>query len=115
VPRSVLTYSETPNPAALRCDLAAPSAGPDAPADPGSSSNPGLPPLAGRPGALRSYRSAQAALAAGDALAAALLAVPGLTGVLLHQHWLTITKDPQSKWPPIKRAVERIVAQAISR
>ncbi len=95
-----VSFSSTPNPNALRCD--APGARWPAPTTQ----------LRGQPLSIRAFRSAAAALAAGDHFAHELLLIPGLTGVLIHDDWLTISKLPEGKWPAIKRAVNAIILAA---
>lgn len=82
---NVLRYEPTPNPHALKCVLS------------GRISDASLP-----------FRTAEAA--AGHPLAAALFAVEGVAGLLLHKDWLTVSRSPAAKWPAIKRGVEQALA-----
>jgi hypothetical protein len=41
-----------------------------------------------------------------DALASALLAIPGVVGLLLHGDWMTVSKSPEARWASIKPRVE---------
>lgn len=81
----VLRYEPTPNPHALKCVLSGPV------------SEGSLP-----------FRAAESA--AGNALAAAIFAVEGVAGLLLHKDWLTVNKAPDAKWASIKRGVESALA-----
>jgi hypothetical protein len=85
VPIRVQQYQKTPNPNALKCVL-------DARVAVGS----------------RAYREAHAA--AGDPLARAVLAIPGVVNLLLHEDWLTVGKSPGAKWAPVKAALESVLA-----
>lgn len=87
-------YEETPNPNALKCVLSGP-----------------MPPPAAIEKALRSYASLDAARAAGDDLAAALLAIPGVTGVLLTPGWITVSKAGPTSWARVKPAVADAIAR----
>ena len=101
-----VSFSSTPNPNALRCD--APGARWPVPTIQGQVQPHPQP----QPRPLRSYRTAPAALAAGDHFAHNLLMIPGLAGVLIHDGWLTISKKQEAKWPAIKRAVTAIILAA---
>lgn len=85
----VVRFDATPNPNALKCVLDAPV---------GDS--------------VRSYFRAEEASAAGDTLAMALFALPGVTSVLIHTDWLTVCKSPDAAWGAIKEGVRRALAQA---
>jgi len=85
MPHSITQFQPTPNPNALKCILDRPL--PDPP---------------------RSFRSA--ADAASDPLAASLFAIPGVTNLLLSGQWLTVNKQADSDWTPIKKAVQRALA-----
>jgi len=85
MPVKVLRYEPTPNPNALKCILSA------------GVSTGSLP-----------FRSAQAA--AGHPLAAAIFALPGVTGLLLCGDWLTVNKAADARWPAIKKGVEKTLA-----
>jgi len=87
MPYRVLAFESTPNPNALKC-LVEPR-----PAD--------IP---------RSYRSSEEA--GDDALAGALFAVPGVTALLIHAAFITVTKSPDARWPAIRAGVERALHAA---
>jgi hypothetical protein len=53
----------------------------------------------------RSFRTV--AEGAADPTAAPLLAVPGVSGLLLNGDWLTVNKSPDADWPAIKRGIEK--------
>ncbi|MBL0927895.1 MAG: NifU N-terminal domain-containing protein [Phycisphaerales bacterium] len=91
-PRAITDFQTTPNPLALRCAVAPP-----------------LPPAGA--GAMRSYSSPAAASAAGDRLAEALLAIPGVTNVLIASEFLTLTRAPAADWRAIKAAARKAVAE----
>ncbi|CAG0952320.1 hypothetical protein PHYC_00265 [Phycisphaerales bacterium] len=55
----------------------------------------------------RSYRDA--AHAAGDPLAAALMAVAGVRNVLLHDGWVSVGKSPEAEWKSLKPALKRVL------
>lgn len=80
-----MRFEPTPNPNALKCVLDAP-----------------------RTGAIISAGRAEEAN--GDAMALALLAVPGVTRVLLHTAFITVCKEPGADWGGIKRAVKKLLA-----
>ncbi|MCU0688642.1 MAG: NifU N-terminal domain-containing protein [Phycisphaerales bacterium] len=89
----VVQYLDTPNPQALKCVLD------------------GVVSVGSRP-----YRAGQAGAGGGkssgeadgrsDALASALLAIPGVVGLLLHGDWMTVSKSPDARWAAIKPRVE---------
>jgi hypothetical protein len=81
-----LRFETTPNPNALKCVLDTPRAGPIVSA--GKSEETG-----------------------GDALAVALLGIPGVMRVLLHTTFVTICKEPGSDWEAIKREVQRYITR----
>lgn len=83
----VVRFDATPNPNAIKCVLDAPI---------GDS--------------VRSYFRAEEARAAGDALAMALFALPGVTNVLIHTEWVTVGKSPDASWGAIKEGVRVAVA-----
>lgn len=84
MPYDVASFEPTPNPNAVKCLVSpAPTRSP------------------------RSYFSASEA--AGDPLAEALFAVPGVTNVLIHVEFISICKRPDARWPPIRRAVEQVL------
>ncbi len=80
-----MRFETTPNPNALKCVLDAP-----------------------RAGAIISAGRAEEA--GGDALALALLGIPGITRVLLHTAFITVCKEPGADWRPIKRMVRKALA-----
>lgn len=80
----LMRFDTTPNPNAIKCLLDAP-----------------------RLGAIVSAGSMEEA--GGDAQATALLAIPGVTRVLLHTAFVTVSKDPAADWAPIKRAVKQVL------
>lgn len=49
--------------------------------------------------------------AAGDPLAIALFAIPGVTNLLIHEAFITVGKRPDADWKSIKPAVERILRE----
>lgn len=87
MPYRITRYDDTPNPNAIKCIL-------DRAIPPGP----------------RSYRAADQAGA--DPVAAALFAIPGVSGLLFADGWLTVNKSPDSAWKSIKPAVERTLAAA---
>ena len=56
----------------------------------------------------RSYRAAPPRGA--DPLADALFAVSGVTNLLIHDGWITVSKSPEAKWPEVRRGVEAVLA-----
>lgn len=95
MPLRVAQAEPTPNPAAMKFTLSGP-----------------LPPQAALVGRLRAYRDPASARQAGDALAVALLALPGVTGVLIHADWLTLTAAPGADWRALRGHVDRCLAGA---
>lgn len=91
MPPSVKSFQPTPNPNALKCVL-------EGRLDVAPSPKP------------RSYARPQDA--ADDPLARALLAIPGVTNVLIHPDWITINRAPDAEWAPIKAAVTRALRDA---
>ena len=83
---TVTAFEPTPNPNALKC-VVSPAPG----------------------GAVRSYFRAEQA--AGDPLAAALFAIPGVTNVLVHTSFITISKTPETPWPGVKAGVKRVLRE----
>lgn len=79
-----MKFETTPNPNALKCVLGAPRTGPIVSA--------GSPEQAG-----------------GDEQALALLAIPGVTRVLLHAAFVSVSKEPDASWAPIKRQVKKVL------
>lgn len=47
-----------------------------------------------------------AAAAMGHPIAERLFAIPGVTSLLLLGDFITVNKKPESKWPPLAKAVE---------
>ena len=90
MPYVVTEFQTTPNPNALKCVL-------DRPLRPGAE-------------VLRSFRSADQAR--NDPLGQALMAIPGVSSVLLSDGWLTINKSPQARWPALKAGVQQALAAA---
>ena len=45
-----------------------------------------------------------------DPAAAALFEVAGVKCVMLAGDWLTVNKDPDAKWPPVKNGVKKVLA-----
>jgi hypothetical protein len=87
MPLRIVSYQETPNPHALKCALDR---------------------ATGAPGVSRSFRDASAA--GDDPVARAIFAVPGVTGLLLHADWLTVSKAPEASWKTLKPALEQALA-----
>lgn len=86
MPYRIVEFQTTPNPNALKCILDTPL-----------------------PEPIRSFRTAESA--AGDAVAEALFAVPGVQGVLLSGGWLTINKAPDASWPGVKKGAQAALAR----
>lgn len=80
-----MKFESTPNPNAIKCVLPEARTGPIVSA--------GSPEQAG-----------------GDGQALALLAIPGVTRVLLHTSFVSVSKDPDASWTSIKRAVKQVLA-----
>lgn len=87
----VVEFQETPNPNAVKCVV-----------EPALSQPEGT--------GLRSYLSREAA--AGDALGKRLMDLPGVSGVLIHQGWVTVSKRPEAEWKSVKAAVKKALADA---
>jgi NFU1 iron-sulfur cluster scaffold homolog, mitochondrial len=83
----VLEFQPTPNPNALKCILDAPL-----------------------PEPIRSFRKPEEA--AGDPLGSRLLAIPGVSSVLLSGGWMTVNKAPAANWPAVKKAVQDVLKDA---
>ena len=90
MPTSITEFVSTPNPNALKCVVS-------------GSLGPG-------PRSFSSSTSARPQPA--DPLANALLAIPGITSVLIHDSWFTVSKSPDADWKAIKTAVSRAVEHA---
>jgi hypothetical protein len=86
MPFQVTEFQETPNPNAVKCIL-----------DRSPVEQP------------RSFFNAQDA--ASDPIASRLFAIPGVTNVLMHVGWVTVSKDPKSTWKSVKPAVERALRE----
>lgn len=83
----IKSYQETPNPNALKCVLDR------------------------RTGdKTRSYFKATDAGA--DPLATSLFSIVGVTNLLIHPDWITVSKSPEASWKTIKKAVERVLNEA---
>ncbi len=82
----VIEFDETPNPDAVKCVLDTPLGG-------------------GR----RSYFTRVQAEEADDALALALFDVEGVRLVMLLGSFITIGKEPQTKWKPVRTGVARVI------
>lgn len=83
----ISAFEPTPNPNALKCVLAEPQLG-----------------------GVRSYRDV--ASAAGDPLGLALLGVPGVVGVLIHEQFITVSRAEGVPWTGVRKAVQRAVEAA---
>lgn len=77
-------FEDTPNPNALRCELAKPRNGPVISI---RNTQPNTPPDTHQ-----------------DPIAQDLAQIPGVTGLLLHERFLTINKAPDARWAPITKA-----------
>lgn len=62
--------------------------------------------------AIRSYR--EGAELGGDPLAGALMGIPGVVGVLIHQRFITLSRTPGKSWGAITKAAEQAVAEHAS-
>lgn len=58
-------------------------------------------------GGTRSYR--EAAQAAGDPLAAAVMAIPGVRNVLVQEGWMSVGKSAEAEWKSLKPALKRVL------
>jgi hypothetical protein len=45
-----------------------------------------------------------------DPLAAALLGVPGVVGVLINPAWVTVNKSPEVEWKQVKPALRKVLS-----
>jgi hypothetical protein len=87
MPYTVTRFQDTPNPSAIKCIL-----------DRQVTTQP------------RSYfNSAQAAT---DPLASALFAIDGVTNVLINADWITVNKRPETPWPRVKAAIQKVLREA---
>ena len=82
-----MQFENTPNPNAIKCVLPTPRAG-----DIVSAGNPGE--------------------ANGDLLALELLAITGVTRVLLHTDFISVSKADNASWLTVKRAIIRVLNDA---
>lgn len=91
MPYHITEYIETPNPNALKCLLSASPAG---------------------PAGMRSYTRSRPdpAPGEGDPLGLALMAIPELESVLIHDGWITVVKAGSAGWPGVKRSVVAALA-----
>lgn len=89
MPYRVTDFESTPNPNAIKCNVT------PSPAD-----------------TPRSYFNADAATEADDALAISLFAIDGVTSLLIHTSFITVNKQPDAKWGPIRKAVSKAVKDA---
>jgi hypothetical protein len=80
----VRTFQDTPNPNALKCVLNRRVA--ESP---------------------KSYFKPEDAAA--DPFAASLFAIPGVTNILIHSDWITVSKRPDADWKSIKSGLERVL------
>jgi hypothetical protein len=88
MPFSVVEFQPTPNPNALKCVLdRSPS-----------------------PGGMRSYTSPDRAR--GDPLGLALLAIPGVRNVLIHDGWISVGKTNEAEWRTLKPAIKKVLGEA---
>lgn len=88
MPYHVTKFLTTPNPNALKCELDR-SPAPDRP---------------------RSY--AQGEPVHDDPLASALLAVPGVAHLLIHDGWITVGKSPEASWASLKPRISKALGDA---
>jgi len=87
MPTKILRFEDTPNPNAVKCVL-----------DRSVSEE------------RRSYRSAEEAHKANDALASALFAVAGVESVLINGDWITLNKSAKSRWTAVKEGARKALA-----
>jgi len=87
MPFTVTSFESTPNPNAIKC-LVSPS--------------PTIRP--------RSYFSSDTA--SDDPLASALFAIDGVTNVLVHAEFVTVSKEPQATWAGLRAKIERVLRDA---
>lgn len=88
MPYAVVSFQETPNPNAIKCVL-------------DKSPAPRKP---------RSYSSPEQTQ--GDPLGAALLAIPGVQNVLIHDGWISVGKSASTDWKSVKAAVKKVLGEA---
>jgi hypothetical protein len=87
MPLRVISFETTPNPNAKKCVLDGR--------------------ISDRP---RSFRSSDDAM--GDPTAAALFAIPGVTGVLMNGDWVTVNKAAEAAWGEVERGVRETLSRA---
>ncbi|NNF41719.1 MAG: hypothetical protein HKO59_08310 [Phycisphaerales bacterium] len=87
MPYTIVEYEPTPNPNAVKCWLDHP--------------------VSDHP---RSFLDADSAT--GDPLAAALFEIEGVRNLLFNGSWITVNKHAEVTWPAVKKAVERVLAEA---
>lgn len=87
--KSTVKFQTTPNPNALKCEVESP-----------------IPQIKGRTGP-RSY--AKTADVSGDPLAQAILSIQGVVNVLISEKWLTVNREPEAEWKPIKSAIQTVL------
>lgn len=58
----------------------------------------------------RAYRSAEAARE--DPLGSTLMALPGVTNILIHDGWISVGKSEDTAWRDLKRAIQKALADA---
>ncbi len=85
----VVEFQPTPNPNAIKCILDRA--------------------IRSREEGPASYRAAAESHA--EPLAAALFAVPGVSGLLINEDWITVNKDARSEWAPIKAEITKVLAR----
>lgn len=88
MPIYIAEYVATPNPNALKCILKAPVR---------------------VPAGMRSYSRTRrnAAPDGADQIGAALMAIPEIDSVLIHEGWITVVKVEGVPWGGVKKAVTR--------
>lgn len=59
----------------------------------------------------RSYRSPDEADSS-DPLGSALLAIPGMRTLLIHDGWFSAVKSPDTDWDDLKPEIERVLREA---
>ncbi|MFK7884422.1 MAG: NifU N-terminal domain-containing protein [Phycisphaerales bacterium] len=82
-----ISFEVTPNPNAIKCVLPTPRHG-----DIVSAATPDE--------------------AEGNPLALALLAIPGVTRVLVHTSFVSVSKSPDASWLTVKRAINKVISDA---
>lgn len=87
MPYKVVSFESTPNPNAIKCVL-----------DRSPTERP------------RSYFNAEAA--EGDPLAEALFGIEGVTNILIHTQWISVSKAPETTWAGVKAEVRRVLQEA---